>query len=105
MLTRNVYYSQRPDRVIVNRIGENGNTCRVDLPVNIEEVEAQEGETQFKADVYSITAGYTANIAQRVEANYEAWLTVAKEVPQPEPTIQDVIDAVNELTDLILGGD
>ena len=104
MLTRNVFYSERPERVVVNRIG-NTSTCRVDLPTNIEEVETPDGGTQYKADVYSINAGYTANLAERVEANYDAWLTVAQEVPIPEPTIQDVIDAVNDLTDLILGGD
>lgn len=110
MLTRNVYYAERPESVIVTRNGRDGYTARVDLPVNIQEVPApvMEGEepgTQFMADVYSITAGYTEDLKERVEEDYEAWLTVAKRVPVPEPTLQDAIDAINELAEIVLGGE
>ncbi len=104
MLTKNVYFGERPEAVIVNRYGSSYN-CRVDLPVNIEEVETGEGETQWKADVYSIECGYTVGLKERVEADYESWLAVAHEVIAPQPTIQDAIDAINELTDIILGGE
>lgn len=104
MLTKNVFYSQRPERVSVHRIGQ-GYTCRVDFPVNIQEIENGDEETQFKADVYSLEVGYTTGIKERIEADYEGWLKVAKEIPAPQPTIQDVIVAVNELADLILGGE
>lgn len=104
MLTRNVYYAERPDPVQVFRIGL-GYTCRVDLPVNIREIQNDEGDTQFVADVYSVTAGYTPGIKERIEADYNGWLAVAKEIPAPQPTIQDVIEAVNELADIILGGE
>ena len=104
MLTRNVYFTERPENVIVTRFG-NTYCCRIDLPVNIEEVETGEGETQWKADVYSVEAGYTVDIKERVEENYDAWMEVAQAVIAPEPTIQDVVEAMNELTDLILGGE
>lgn len=104
MLTRNVYFAERPERVIVNRIGATGYTCRVDLPVNIEEVAGPEGETQYKADVYSVNAGYTVNIAERIEANYEAWLAKAQNEPEPEPepNIRELKEANDMLTECIL---
>lgn len=103
MLTKNVFYSERPERVIVNRIGNTG-TCRVDLPVNIQEVEAPEGETQYKADVYSTIAGYTPNIAQRIEANYDAWLAKAQNEPEPPeaPSLLELQQTNAMLTECIL---
>ena len=105
MLTRNVFYSQEPERVSVHRIGSNGYTARVDFPVNVQQIVMPDDQPQYKADVYSIEVGFTVVLKGRIENNYEAWLAVAKEIPTPQPTINDVIEAVNELTDLILGGE
>ena len=104
MLTRNVYFAERPENVIVTRFG-NTYRCRVDLPVNIEEVETGEGETQWKADVYSVEAGWTPGMEERVEANYDAWMDVAQAIVVPDPTIQDVVEAINELAEFVLGGE
>ena len=103
MLTKNVFYSERPERVIVNRIGNTG-ACRIDLPINIVEVPSPDGETQFKADVYSMIAGYTPNIKQRVDGNYEAWLAKAEGEPEPtpEPTLRELQETNNMLTECIL---
>lgn len=105
MLTRNVYYSQEPERVSVHRIGRNGYTARVDFPVNVQQIIMLDDQPQYKADVYSIEVGFTVGLKERIENNYEAWLAVAKEIPAPQPTINDVIEAVNELTDIVLGGE
>lgn len=114
MLTRNVYFAERPEKVIVNRIGATGYTCRVDLPVNIEEVAGPEGETQYKAGVYSVNAGYTVNIAERIEANYEAWLAKAQNEPEPEPvpTLRELqetnavlTECILEMSEIIYGGE
>ena len=103
MLTRNVFYSERPERVMVNRIGNTGN-CRIDLPTNIEEVESPDGGTQFKADVYSLLAGYTPNIEQRVNDNYDVWLEKAQNEPEPtpEPTLRELQETNDMLTECIL---
>lgn len=105
MLTRSVFYSQEPEQVSVHRIGHNGYTARVDFPVNIQQVMIQDEELQYKADVYSIEVGFTPDLKERIESNYEAWLAVAKEIPAPQPTVQDVIEAINELTEIVLGGE
>ena len=105
MLTRSVFYSQEPERVSVHRIGRTGYTARVDFPVNVQQVIMPDEEPQYKADVYSVEVGFTVGLKERIENNYEAWLAVAKEIPAPQPTINDVIEAVNELTDIILGGE
>ena len=59
MLTKGVYFGKRPNKVEVHRIGEHGYTCRVDFPVNIQKIENDEGDAQYKADVYSLECGYT----------------------------------------------
>ena len=105
MLTRGVYFANRPNRVEVHRIGEQGYTCRVDFPVNIQEIENDDGDVQYRADVYSLECGYTEGIAARINQNYEDWLAVAKEIIVPQPTVQDAIDAINALTEIVLGGE
>ena len=102
MLTTNVHYSYQPDNVIVNRIN-NTYKAHIDMPVNIQEIEDEEGNISYVADVYSLETGYTANLKERVEANYNAWIEKAAETPIPQPTIQDVIDAVNVLAEMIVG--
>lgn len=101
MMTRNVCYSERPERVIVHRIN-NGYTARVDLPVNVREIENDEGGVSYMADVYSLEAGYTPHLKERVEADYDGWMGIAAEVPTPQPTLQDVIEAVNILTEMVV---
>ena len=100
-MTKNVCYSERPERVIVNRINH-GYTARVDMPVNIREITDDEGNVSYMADVYSLEAGYTPHLMERVEADYEGWMAIATEIPAPQPTLQDVIEAVNILTEMVV---
>lgn len=102
MQTKNVFYGERPDRVIVR---SKGGEAIVELPVNVSEVEREDG-TEWKAEtVYSIRTMDRPNLKERVEANYEAWLDAAKKVAEPQATsLGDVVEAINALTDLILGG-
>lgn len=101
MQTNDVYYAQRPDRVMVSR---NGGRAMIEFPVNVTEVETEDG-TQWKAEtVYSVETMDRDGLAERVEANYDAWLGRAKEVKPQTASLTDVVDALNALTDLILGG-
>lgn len=103
MLTKNVQFAERPEDVMVHRIGTSY-TCRVDFPVNIRETEVDD-DVQYIADVYSTEVGYTEGLKERIEQNIEPWMELAKVAPAPQPTIQDAIDAINELTEIILGGE
>lgn len=103
MQTRNVHYSERPDDVM---IVANGPMAVIELPVNVTEVEVDEERTEYVAEyVYSVKTVNTPDLKKRVEENYEAWLEVAMQVEPQKPSIEDVVDAINVLTDLILGGE
>lgn len=102
MLTKNVQFAKKPDKVMIRRI-QNGYMCYVDLVENIREMKENE-ETNYIADVYSVQAGYTAGLKERVERDYEKWLMVAKDIPAPQPTVTDIVDAINALAELVIGG-
>lgn len=102
MQTNNVYYSQQPDNVIVT---SRGNRAVIEFPLNVTKVEAEDGE-QWKAEtVYSFETAARSGLKEKIEANYDAWLKRAKEVEPQAATLSDVVDAINALTDLILGGE
>lgn len=101
MQTNDVYYADKPNRVMVTT---NGNNALVGFPINVSEVETEDG-VQFLAEkVYSIKTQNTDNLLERVEANYESWLDVAKIVKEPTTTMDDLVEAINALTDMVIGG-
>lgn len=101
MRTRNVYYAERPDKVIVTA---NGDTACVEIPVDITEIETEDG-VQYRADtVYSIQTRNTPDIKQRVEKDYYAWIAVAQTIEPPKTTVDDLVEAINALTDMVIGG-
>lgn len=83
MLTENVFYAQQPELVQVFPYGNSGR-CRVDFPVDIEEVNIGE-ETQYQANVYSLQEEYTDSLLQEIMENYDDWLELAQ---KPEVVIQ-----------------
>lgn len=101
MMTENVFYAVRPERVIVTRRGEK---AVIEFPVNVTEVETEEGTHWLAATVYSLDTRNRDDIEHVVAENYDAWLEKAKEVEPQTTSLGDVIDALNALTDLILGG-
>ena len=106
MQTRNVHYSQQPDNVIIT---EHAGKAVIELPINVAEVVKEyEGETitEWVAEkVYYIRTVSTQGLKERVEADYDAWLELAS-VPDPSSvTMEDLVDAINTLTDIILGGE
>lgn len=100
MLIRNVYYAEQPDEVIVT---ERGGKAIIEFPTDVSEIETEDG-TQYKADVvYYIETAATPNLKGRVEAEFDAWLDLAK-IPAVQPTtLDDVVEALNALTEIVIG--
>lgn len=102
MLTKNVCYTSQPNRSIVYHHGDN---AIVEFPVNVVEVTTEDGSQWLAEKVYSIRTRYTPGLENRVTVNYEAWFEAAKKAIDPQtPTMADLVDAVNTLTDLLIGG-
>lgn len=102
MQTRNVYYAERPDDVIITA---NGESALIEFPVDVTEIVSDEG-TQYKAKVvYSLKTRNTPNLTGRVLEHKDVWLAAAK-VPEPQKTeLSDVVEAINALTELVIGGE
>lgn len=101
MQIKNVYYAERPDDVIITA---NKNKAVIEFPVNVTEIETEEG-TQYKAaTVYVLETANTTGLRQRVEDNYDAWLEKAKEPVPQTTTLEDVVDGLNALQEYIFGG-
>ena len=102
MLTRNVYYGEQPDSVIVT---ERGGKAVIEFPTNVSEIEKEDG-TQYNAEtVYYVVTSATPNLKARVEAEFEAWLELAKEAVSQPATLDDVVEALNALTEYVIGGE
>lgn len=76
----------------------------MEFPLNVTEVEAEEGTHYVAEMVYSLSTTATSDLADRIEANFDAWLKKAKEPEMPQTTLEDVVEAVNMLQELIIGG-
>ena len=104
MLQKNVYYAMRPSNVEVYRIGTSYR-ARVDFPTNIREILDAEENTIFVADVYSLELDWRNNLEKDIQLNYDYWFSRARQVAPIQPTLQVAIEAINLLTDLVLGGE
>lgn len=103
MLTKNVIYGSEPAAVNVLRIAKTSRAV-VALPVNVRS-EGSGNEIVWIADEYRIEREWAPDLAERVTANYDEWLATAKAESVPETTLADVVQAVNDLADLVLGGE
>jgi hypothetical protein len=83
-------YAERPNAV---KIDTSNGTAYVRLRENIAEIQTDE-ETHYSADEYTLATYDTPNLQQRVENNFAAWLSKAKETPTPIITPQDETDAL-----------
>lgn len=123
MLIKNVTYNSQPDTFEIRRSGAK---AVVLFPCDVEEIEIDntpemqnENEsglpeigsgssttTQYIAhNVYYLETNWTANLEQRVAANVEGWKALAMVPESKEPTLNDVIEAVNALAEVVLGGE
>ena len=102
MMIKNEHYGERPNKVIVR---SNGKEAVVEFPLNVTEIQTEDGSQWLAETVYSMRTKDRPNLEERVSANYDAWLEAAKKAVDPQtPQLSDVVDALNTLTDLILGG-
>lgn len=101
MQTNNVYYAERPEQVEVT---VRGGKALVDFPVNVSEVETEEGTMYLAESVYSFLTVAVDGLEERIKSNYDAWLAKAKEVEPQAVSLSDVVEAINTLTDIVLGG-
>lgn len=76
MQTKNVYFSEKPDRVIVRTAGKR---AVIDFPVNVTEIEENDRTEWLAETVYHYRTTATPNLEERVNANYEDWLKLAQE--------------------------
>lgn len=106
MTKTNIHYSERPGKF---EIRTSGSKAVVVFPVNVSEVtiEDEDGErVEYIAEkVYEYETTNTPNLADRVNRNYAKWLAVAAVPDSPKTTIADLEEAINTLTDIILGGE
>lgn len=102
MMIKNEHYGERPNKVIVR---SNGKEAVVEFPLNVTETQTEDGSQWLAETVYSMRTKDRPDLEERIDANYAAWLEAAKNAVEPQaPNLTDVVDAINTLTDLILGG-
>lgn len=105
MVLKNVIYGNRPDNVIVTVRGRN---ALVEIPTDVtEHTDERDGETAAEyiaGTVYAVQTLATANLKARVEDNINEWITLAKQTAPVEATIPDLVEAINVLTEIVLGG-
>ena len=102
MLTKNVIYGTEPDRVIVQRIAKTARAL-VSFPVDVHELE--DGGGWMADEVYDINRPWSEGLVAEIDAHYEAWLADAMVESIPQATLDDVVEAINELADIVLGGE
>jgi len=79
----------------VERIGEH--SAKISFAENAVEIE----RGRWSADVYELTTAYTPNIEGRIESNYDAWMSRAKDVDAErnaaEPTLEQRVSEIETL--------
>ena len=91
-------FSACPPPYKVERIGEH--SAKISFAENAEEIKS-EGGSRWAADVYDLTTAYTPNIEERIESNYDAWMSHAKDVDAErnaaEPTLERRVSEIETL--------
>lgn len=101
MQIKNVHYSERPDRFIITA---RGSRALIEFPTNITEIEKDEG-VEYKAEtVYFLETKNTQKLDERISTDFDLWLEAAK-VPEPQVVnLGDVVEALNALAEVVIGG-
>ena len=91
-------FSACPPPYKVDRIGEH--SAKVSFAENAEEIISESG-SRWVADVYDLITAYTPNIEERIESNYDAWMSHAKDIDAEknaaEPTLEDRVESIEAL--------
>ena len=79
----------------VERIGEH--SAKITFAENAVEIEPG----RWRADIYELATAYTPNIEERIESNYDAWMSHAKDIDAEknaaEPTLEDRVESIEAL--------
>ena len=94
------YKDNKPTKVHIDIIG---NMAHVSLSTNITEIEREDG-IQYEYDYHLVKVPYRDNLKQDVLDNFELWVARAKLIESKiEITLQDRIDAVEDVLNILLG--
>ena len=77
--------------------------CLVSFPLEVSELE--DGSGWEAGEVYDMIRPWEPGLKAAIEANYEAYLDAAIRESEPVATLDDVVDAINELAEIVLGGE
>lgn len=102
MLIKNVYYQEEPEKVEIRRYGRKATVVFATDIRKREETEEEDGG-YIAGKVYTIDVDYTKKLRSRVEENYDEWLLRAKKSETKETTLEDVVEALETLTDVVMG--
>ena len=94
-----VEYSDRPERILY--LPQPDGSAEVWLRNNIRQTEKTDGEMTWliwEADEVMISTHLTQ---EEVEARFDEYFIE----PEPTPTIEDLIEALNIMEDILLGGE
>lgn len=100
MMTKDTHFADEPQRFIITTAD---NMAHIEFPTNVREIETEE-RTEYVADVYYMRTANRDGLHDEIKNNYEAWLARAMEEPMPKTSLEDVVDAVNALVDIVIGG-
>ena len=82
----------------VERIGEH--SAKITFAENAVEIEPG----RWRADIYELATAYTPNIEERIESNYDAWMSHAKDVDAERNTAEPTLEQrVSEIETLVKG--
>lgn len=101
MLIRNVFYQERPDQFELRR---HGMMATVVFPTDVAETETEEGTAYVAGKVYVLETGWTQGLEERIQGNFSKWLANAKKPEEQKTTLDDLVEAINTLTDIVMGG-
>lgn len=102
MLIRNITYQERPAPF---EIRKHGRMATVVFPMDVVEAEGPEGEAEYLARrVYVLETGWTQGLEERIQGDFSKWLANAKKPEDPKTTLDDLVEAINTLTDIVMGG-
>lgn len=97
----NAEFSERPS---LFEIHENHGVVQIELHDNIREGMTAQGEPCWFADIYFAVVGKTENLTKRIERNFNAYLTMAKQ-KEAEQRARDEIEAtrlsIDEVTEVL----
>ena len=78
----------------------------VEFPLNVKKVTTEDGTQYLAENVYSLETVNTPQLEQRIKDNFNMWLERAKaDEPVQPTTIDDVVEALNALTEFVIGGE